>query len=69
MRRDVQEIFRNTKHQKQVMMFTATLSKEIRPICKKFMHNVSVKLLKRESSLVITFIFEMKSDFINTIII
>jgi len=39
MRRDVQEIFRNTKHQKQVMMFTATLSKEIRPICKKFMHN------------------------------
>jgi len=41
MRRDVQEIFKNTKHQKQVMMFTATLSKEIRPICKKFMHNVS----------------------------
>ncbi|ORX76517.1 ATP-dependent RNA helicase uap56 [Anaeromyces robustus] len=39
MRRDVQEIFRNTKHQKQVMMFTATLSKEIRPVCKKFMHN------------------------------
>eukprot|EP00833_Pecoramyces_ruminatium_P015518 jgi/Orpsp1_1/1189550/evm.model.d7180000072813.1 len=39
MRRDVQEIFKNTKHQKQVMMFTATLSKEIRPICKKFMHN------------------------------
>jgi len=39
MRRDVQEIFRNTKRQKQVMMFTATLSKEIRPICKKFMHN------------------------------
>ena len=39
MRRDVQEIFRNTKKQKQVMMFTATLSKEIRPICKKFMHN------------------------------
>jgi len=36
MRRDVQEIFRASPHQKQVMMFSATLSKEIRPICKKF---------------------------------
>lgn len=39
MRRDVQEIFRATPHDKQTMMFTATLSKEIRPICKKFMQN------------------------------
>ena len=39
MRRDVQDIFRQTPHDKQVMMFTATLSKEIRPICKKFMQN------------------------------
>ncbi|TKS88713.1 Spliceosome RNA helicase DDX39B [Collichthys lucidus] len=31
MRRDVQEIFRMTPHEKQVMMFSATLSKEIRP--------------------------------------
>lgn len=37
MRRDVQEIFRSTPHSKQVMMYSATLSKEIRPICKKFM--------------------------------
>eukprot|EP00270_Netrium_digitus_P004522 TRINITY_DN1568_c0_g1_i2.p1 TRINITY_DN1568_c0_g1~~TRINITY_DN1568_c0_g1_i2.p1 ORF type:complete len:429 (+),score=52.26 TRINITY_DN1568_c0_g1_i2:44-1330(+) len=37
MRRDVQEIFKLTPHDKQVMMFSATLSKEIRPICKKFM--------------------------------
>jgi len=37
MRRDVQEIFRMTPHEKQVMMFSATLSKEIRPVCKKFM--------------------------------
>ncbi|KAI9208299.1 P-loop containing nucleoside triphosphate hydrolase protein [Polychytrium aggregatum] len=37
MRRDVQDIFRSTPHHKQVMMFSATLSKEIRPICKKFM--------------------------------
>merc|ERR1712072_118340 len=36
MRRDVQEIFQATPHDKQVMMFSATLSKEIRPVCKKF---------------------------------
>ena len=36
MRKDIQEIFRTTPHQKQVMMFSATLSKEIRPVCKKF---------------------------------
>eukprot|EP00816_Leptocylindrus_hargravesii_P013615 CAMPEP_0196825026 /NCGR_PEP_ID=MMETSP1362-20130617/92818_1 /TAXON_ID=163516 /ORGANISM="Leptocylindrus danicus, Strain CCMP1856" /LENGTH=394 /DNA_ID=CAMNT_0042205391 /DNA_START=976 /DNA_END=2159 /DNA_ORIENTATION=- len=36
MRRDVQEIFRNTPHEKQVMMFSATLSKDIRLVCKKF---------------------------------
>nr|CAH7759713.1 unnamed protein product [Callosobruchus chinensis] len=39
MRRDVQEIYRNTPHNKQVMMFSATLSKEIRPVCKKFMQD------------------------------
>ncbi|EFW18929.1 Suppressor of the cold-sensitive snRNP biogenesis mutant brr1-1 [Coccidioides posadasii str. Silveira] len=39
MRRDVQEIFRSTPADKQVMMFSATLSQEIRPICKKFMRN------------------------------
>ena len=40
MRADVQEIFKMTPHEKQVMMFSATLSKEIRPICKKFMQDV-----------------------------
>lgn len=39
MRRDVQEIFRATPTQKQVMMFSATLSQDVRPICKKFMQN------------------------------
>ncbi|KAK7064662.1 histidine kinase [Favolaschia claudopus] len=39
MRRDVQEIFRTTPHHKQVMMFSATLAKEIRGTCKKFMAN------------------------------
>ncbi|XP_015758626.1 PREDICTED: spliceosome RNA helicase Ddx39b [Acropora digitifera] len=39
MRRDVQEVFRMTPHEKQVMMFSATLAKEIRPVCKKFMQD------------------------------
>jgi len=39
MRRDIQDIFRATPPQKQVMMFSATLSQAIRPICKKFMNN------------------------------
>ncbi|XP_057523392.1 DEAD-box ATP-dependent RNA helicase 15 [Amaranthus tricolor] len=39
MRRDVQEIFKMTPHDKQVMMFSATLSKTIRPVCKKFMQD------------------------------
>jgi len=40
MRHDVQEIFRMTPHEKQVMMFSATLSKDVRPVCKKFMQDV-----------------------------
>ena len=39
MRRDVQDIFRATPTSKQVMMFSATLSQDTRPICKKFMQN------------------------------
>jgi hypothetical protein len=41
MRGDVQEIFKKTPHEKQVMMFSATLSQDVRPVCKKFMSNVS----------------------------
>ena len=37
MRRDVQDVFRDTPHTKQVMMFSATLSNDIRPVVKKFM--------------------------------
>jgi hypothetical protein len=44
MRRDVQEIFRSTPHEKQVMMFSATLSKDVRPVCKKFMQDVSFEI-------------------------
>eukprot|EP01101_Sappina_pedata_P006253 TRINITY_DN306_c0_g1_i1.p2 TRINITY_DN306_c0_g1~~TRINITY_DN306_c0_g1_i1.p2 ORF type:complete len:446 (-),score=246.88 TRINITY_DN306_c0_g1_i1:114-1430(-) len=39
MRRDVQEIFKSTPLSKQVMMFSATLSEDIRPVCKRFMRN------------------------------
>lgn len=47
MRRDIQEIFRVTPHEKQVMMFSATLSKEVRPICKKFMQDVIIRPQRR----------------------
>jgi len=36
MRKDVQAIFKMTPHEKQVMMFSATLSQDIRPVCRKF---------------------------------
>ncbi|CAF3970136.1 unnamed protein product [Adineta steineri] len=39
MRRDVQEIFKMTPHEKQVLMCSTKLSKEMRTICKKFMHD------------------------------
>jgi len=37
MRRDVQQIFLQTPKQKQVMMFSATFTKEIQDVCKRFM--------------------------------
>ena len=46
MRRDVQEIFRSTPHEKQVKMFSATLSKDVRPVCKKFMQDVRERRLR-----------------------
>jgi len=39
MRADVQEIFKLTPKEKQVMMFSATLSEKIKPVAKKFMHD------------------------------
>jgi len=51
MRRDVQEIFRITPHHKQVMMFSATLSKDIRATCKKFMTNPLEIFIDDESKL------------------
>merc|ERR1712205_259986 len=37
MRKTLQDIFKETPREKQVMMFSATLSKDIRKVCKKFM--------------------------------
>jgi len=51
MRRDVQAIFKSTPHEKQVMMFSATLSKEIRPICRKFTQNPCEIYVDDESKL------------------
>jgi ATP-dependent RNA helicase UAP56/SUB2 len=44
MRSTVQQIFRRTPHEKQVMMFSATLSAKNRQVCKKFTLNVGRKL-------------------------
>ncbi len=38
MRQVVQRIFMMTPHGKQTMMFSATLSADVRPVCKRFMH-------------------------------
>ncbi|KAH7358256.1 ATP-dependent RNA helicase SUB2 [Plectosphaerella cucumerina] len=51
MRRDVQEIFRATPQQKQVMMFSATLSDEVKPICKKFMQNPTEHYVDEDTKL------------------
>merc|ERR1712185_475559 len=45
MRKDIQQIFMETPKKKQVMMFSATMTKETRELCKKFMqdpHEISV---------------------------
>ncbi|KAI8444325.1 P-loop containing nucleoside triphosphate hydrolase protein [Phakopsora pachyrhizi] len=53
MRQDVQQVFLATPHSKQLMMFSATLSKEIRPICKKFMQNPLEIYLDDEAKLML----------------
>merc|ERR1711967_4979 len=45
MRKDIQQIFVETPKKKQVMMFSATMTRETRELCKKFMqdpHEISV---------------------------
>merc|ERR1712139_398710 len=45
MRGDIQKIFLQTPKKKQVMMFSATMDKDVREVCKKFMnepHEISI---------------------------
>ncbi len=51
MRRDIQEIFKMTPPNKQVQMFTATLSNDIKETCRKFMRNPTEVLIENESKL------------------
>jgi ATP-dependent RNA helicase UAP56/SUB2 len=51
MRQDIQQIFAKTPHNKQVMMYTATLSPEIKETCRKFMRNPTEVLIENESKL------------------
>jgi len=52
MRRDVQQIFMKTPHQKQVMMFSATMGPDMRDTCKKFMRdNIFEVFIDDESKL------------------
>ena len=51
MRRDVQEIFRATPRQKQVMMFSATLAEQTKPICLKFMQNPLECIVDKQTDL------------------
>merc|ERR1712150_191058 len=51
MRRDVQQIFKATPHEKQVMMFSVTMAKEIRPVARKFTQNPTEIYVDDESKL------------------
>jgi ATP-dependent RNA helicase UAP56/SUB2 len=51
MRTDVQDVFRATPPQKQVMMFSATLSEEVKPICRKFMQNPTEHYVDEDTKL------------------
>jgi ATP-dependent RNA helicase UAP56/SUB2 len=51
MRADVQEIFKLTPPTKQVMMFTATLSEDMRKTCKRFMNEPLEVIVDDQSKL------------------
>lgn len=51
MRADIQEIFKLTPKDKQVMMFSATLDKKIRPVAKKYMNSPMEIYVDDESKL------------------
>jgi len=54
MRGDVQKIFKSTPRNKQVMMFSATLTKELKSVCVKFMHNPLEIVVEDQKSLVVS---------------
>lgn len=66
MRGDIQKIFTATPHNKQVMMFTATLSTDIKDICRKFMRNPTEVLIENDSKLTLhglkQYYVELKAD-------
>jgi len=51
MRKDVQQIFMATPRKKQVMMFTATMTQEMRTTCKKYMNEPHEIFVDDESKL------------------
>lgn len=51
MRRDIQQIFMATPKKKQVMMFSATMSSDMRAVCKKFMNDPLEITVQKESKL------------------
>ena len=51
MRADVQNIFKKTPYNKQVMMFSATLPPEIRDVCRKYMKNPFEVIVDDETKL------------------
>ena len=51
MRSDIQRIFKDTPVNKQVMMFTATLSADIKVTCRKFMQNPREILIENDKQL------------------
>lgn len=53
MRGDVQQIFKNTPHQKQVMMFSATLDSDMKLVCRKFMKNPFEIFIDSEGKLIL----------------
>jgi len=54
MRSDVQRIFKSTPRAKQVMMFSATLSKELKGVCSKFMRSPLEIVVEDQKSLVVS---------------
>jgi ATP-dependent RNA helicase UAP56/SUB2 len=50
-RKDVQSIFIKTPCNKQTMMFSATISKDVRDICRKFLRNKLEIIIDNDSNL------------------